>query len=131
MGGRVYAFFKTHRRALARLVAVGGAAVVALALAPHVPRKVDVEFELGPSHREIVEVRVAYVQDGEELQGVSFSFPDGAPGQVRHTVSLLPGDFEVHTELRRPTHGRTRGSVGKLHAPAEGLVRFRVEPHAP
>ncbi len=109
---------------------VVGAAVVALALFPHLPRKVDVAFELGPTHREIVEVRVAYRQDGEELHGVSFTFPDGAPGQVRHTVSLPPGEFEVHTELR-PNNGRTRGIVSKLHAPADGLVRFRLEPRTP
>ena len=130
MAGSIRRVFETHRRGLARLTAVVGAIVVALALFPHVPRKVDVEYELGPTHREIVEVRVTYLQDGEELQGVSFSFPDGAPGQVRHSLSLPPGEFEVHTHLR-PSHGRTRGSVGKLHAPAEGLVRIRLEPHAP
>jgi hypothetical protein len=88
-----------------------------------------VEFELGPTHQEIVEVRVAYVQDGEELHGVSFSFPHGAPGQVRHSVTLPPGDFEVHTELR-PTRGLTLASVRKLHAPVEGLVKIRLEPPA-
>ena len=123
--GPLRRLYETHRRTLARLIALLGAVVVALALMPHVPRKVDVEFELGPSHREIVEVRVAYVQDGEELHGVSFSFPDGAPGQVRHSVSLPPGDFEVHTELR-PSQGESRGSVDKLHAPADGTIRFRL-----
>jgi hypothetical protein len=109
------------------MTVVCGGVVVALALFPHVPRKVDVEFELGPTHQEIVEVRVAYVQDGEELKGVSFSFPQGAPGQLRHSVSLPPGDFEVHTELR-PSHGLSLASVRKLHAPAEGLVKIRLEP---
>ena len=102
---------------------------MALTLFPHVPRKVDVEFELGPSHREIVEVRVAYLRDGEELQGVSFSFPDGAPGRVRHSVSLPAGDFEVHTAVR-PNHGQSRESVGKLHAPSDGLVKISLEPTA-
>ena len=123
-------WFETHRRRLSRLIALIGVSVVGIALLPHVPRKVDVEFELGPSHREIVEVRVAYVQDGEELHGVSFNFPNGAPGSVRHSVSLPAGDFEVHTELR-PSHGQARGSVGKLHAPADGLVRFWLESRRP
>jgi hypothetical protein len=114
---------------LARVVAVCGGGVVVLVAFPHFPRKVDVEFELGPTHREIVEVRVAYLQDGEELKGVSFSFPEGAPGQLRHSVSLPPGDFEVRTELR-PSHGLSLASVRKLHAPTEGLVRIRLEPHA-
>src|SRR4051812_38344785 len=122
--------FAAHRPLLSRLTALLGVAVVALVLLPHVPRKVDVELELGPSHREIVEVRVAYVKDGEELHGVSFSFPDGAPGLVRHSVSLPPGDFEVHTELR-PSDGHSRGSVEKLHAPADGPVRIWLQPDAP
>jgi hypothetical protein len=128
--GRTRAWFEAHRRgSLARIVAVLGGVVVVLALSPHVPRKVDVEFELGPTHREIVEVRVVYLRDGEELKGVSFSFPQGAPGQLRHSVSLPPGDFEVRTELR-PSHGLSLASVRTLHAPTEGLVRIRLEPHA-
>jgi hypothetical protein len=122
--------FEAHRQRLARLTMLLGLIVVGLVLLPHVPRKVDVELELGRSHREIVEVRVTYVKDGEELHGVSFSFPHGAPGQVRHSVSLPPGDFEVHTELR-PSHGQSRGSVDKLHTPADGPVRIRLEPDAP
>src|SRR5688572_4679197 len=116
--GPLRTFLETHRRTLARGTAVVGAAVVAVVFFPHVPRKVDVELELGPSHREIVEVRVGYVQDGVELHGVSFSFPNGAPGEVRHSVSLPPGDFEVHTELR-PSQGEARGSVERLRSPAE------------
>ena len=127
--GAIRRLFEAQRERVARLVAVLGVAVLALVVMPHVPRKVDVEFELGPTHREIVEVRVAYVQDGEELKGVSFSFPEGAPGQLRHSVSLPPGDFEVHTELR-PSHGLSLASVRKLHAPTEGPVKIRLEPRA-
>ena len=122
--------FEAQRQRLSRLIGLLGVVVVGLVLLPHVPRKVDVEFELPPSHREIVEVRVAYVKDGEELHGVSFSFPDGAPGQVRHSVSLPPGDFEVHTELR-PSHGLALASVEKLHTPVDGLVRIWLKPDAP
>ncbi|HKP63173.1 MAG TPA: hypothetical protein VJV78_40830 [Polyangiales bacterium] len=128
--GPIRRLFEAHRQRLSRLIGLLGVVVVGLVLLPHVPRKVDVEFELPPSHREIVEVRVAYVKDGEELHGVSFSFPDGAPGQVRHSVSLPPGDFEVHTELR-PSHGLAHGSVEKLHTPADGLVRIWLKPDAP
>ena len=128
--GPIRRVFEAQRHRLSRLTLLLGVVVVGLVLLPHIPRTVDVEFELGPSHREIVEVRVAYVKDGEELHGVSFNFPDGAPGAVRHSVSLPPGDFEVHTELR-PSHGQSRGSVEKLHAPADGPVRIRLEPDAP
>jgi hypothetical protein len=128
--GPIRRVFEAQRHRLSRLTLLLGVVVVGLVLLPHIPRTVDVEFELGPSHREIVEVRVAYVKDGEELHGVSFTFPDGAPGAVRHSVSLPPGEFEVHTELR-PSHGQSRGSVEKLHAPADGPVRIRLEPDAP
>jgi hypothetical protein len=128
--GALRRLFEAHRKRLARLTAVAGAAVVALVLLPHVPQTVDVELELGPAHQDIVEVRVAYVQRGEELQGVSLSFPGGAPTRVHHSVRLPPGDFEVHTALR-PAQGSTRAVIGKFSAPADGPVLIRVEPPAP
>lgn len=128
--GALRRFFEAHRKRLARLTAVAGAAVVALLLLPHVPRTVEVELELGPRHRDIVEVRVAYVQSGEELQGVSLSFPGGAPTRVRHSVRLPSGDFEVQAAVRS-AQGAPRAVVGKFHAPADGPVLIRVEPRAP
>jgi hypothetical protein len=128
--GALRRLFEAHRKRLARLTAVAGAAVLALVLLPHVPRTVDIELELGPSHQSIVEVRVAYVQSGEELQGVSLAFPGGAPSRVHHSVRLPPGDFEVHTAVR-PAQGALRAAVGKFHAPADGPVLIRVEPPAP
>ncbi|HEY2733556.1 MAG TPA: hypothetical protein VGI70_06205, partial [Polyangiales bacterium] len=74
---------------------------------------------------DFVELRVAYVQAGEELHGVEFSFPNGAPVNVRHSVNLPEGDFEVRTELR-PLHGDWLASAARLHAPSAGPVRIRV-----
>ena len=67
---------------------------------PRVPLATDLEFVLGPGHSDIVELRVAYVQGGEEMYGASFPFPGGAPRSVRHRVSLPSGRFEVKLELR-------------------------------
>jgi hypothetical protein len=119
------AAISAHKRRLGRLTALGGVLVVGSVLLRGTPRPVEVEFDLGPEHREFVEVRVAYLQDGEELHGVAFSFPEGAPGSVRHSVKLPEGDFEVRTELR-PVRGSALASVGKLHAPSDGRVRIRV-----
>jgi hypothetical protein len=123
--GPIRRWFEAHRRRLSRLIAVAGAALVALVLQPHIPHTVDVEFDLGPAHQQFVELRVAYVRSGEELHGVMLTFPEGAPGTVHHSVSLPPGEFEVRTALR-PTRGARLASVGKLHAPADSPVRIRV-----
>lgn len=112
---------------MARLIGMGGVLLVASVLLRGAPRTVDVELELGPLHRQFVELRIAYVREGEgeELHGALFAFPNGAPGSLKHSVQLPAGDFEVHTELR-PEHGKILASVGRLHAPSEGLVVIRV-----
>lgn len=89
------------------------------------PSTVDVELVLGPLHSQFVEVRLAYVQRGEEVHGVAFSFPEGAPGNLHHSVELPAGEFEVHTELR-PEHGPVVASIGHLHAPSEGTVVIQI-----
>ncbi|HEX7481694.1 MAG TPA: hypothetical protein VF331_28065 [Polyangiales bacterium] len=122
--------FSQHRPGLARLVALGGVLAVGTVLAPRVPREVKVELVLGPTHHDFTEVRIAYLQEGEELHGVAFTFPAGAPERVRHTVSLPAGDFEVRAELRRP-NGGSQASVGHLHAPAAGTVRIPLAERTP
>jgi hypothetical protein len=123
------AILRPHRRRLARLLGLGGVLLVASLLLRGAPRKVDVEFDLGPAHREFVGIRVAYVQGGEELHGVAFSFPHGAPVTVEHSLKLPVGDFEVHTELL-PEHGPALASVGRLHSPSDGKVHIRVPTEA-
>jgi hypothetical protein len=114
-----------HKPRVARLLGFAGVLIVVSLLLRGAPRSVDVELELGPLHRQFVELRVAYVQEGQELHGALFSFPHGAPGSLKHSVQLPAGDFEVHTELR-PEHGKVLASVGRLHAPSDGLVVIRV-----
>jgi hypothetical protein len=121
----VRAIFHAHKQRLARLTALAGALVVGSLLLRGAPQEVEVQLDLGPAHHDFVEVRVAYVQAGEELHGVAFNFPDGAPGKVRHSVKLPSGDFEVHAELR-PLHGSSLAWVGRLHSPSDGPVQLRV-----
>jgi hypothetical protein len=121
---------KPHKQRIARLVGLAGVLLVANLLLHGTPRVVEVELMLGPEHRHFVEVRVAYVQAGEEYHGVAFSFPDGAPNQLHHSVKLPPGDFEVHTELR-PAHGATLASIGQLHSPSDDRVVIRVPTNQP
>jgi hypothetical protein len=117
--------FGTHKQRLARLTALAGLLFVATLLWRSAPQAVQVELDLGPTHQQYIELRVAYVQGGEELHGVAFSFPDGAPDRIRHAVQLPAGEFEVHTEVR-PLHGAWLASVEPLHAPTTGLVRIHV-----
>lgn len=119
------AILQAHKQRIARLIALSGILIVGSLLMRGVPRKVDVEFDIGPDHRNFVEIRVAYVQGGEELHGVKLSFPDGVPGSVQHSVQLPEGEFEVHTELR-PERGPAVASVGRLRAPSDGRVHIRV-----
>jgi hypothetical protein len=119
------AYLLAHKRRVARLIGLGGVLLVASVLLRSAPREVQVQLELGPSHREYVEVRVAYLQAGEELHGVAFSFPQGAPDRVNHRVRLPAGDFEVLTELL-PLHGAAYASVGRIHAPSDGVVKIAV-----
>jgi hypothetical protein len=99
--------------------------VVVVELWPSVPRDTDLEFQLGPGHGRIAELRIAYMQRGEELHGVSLRFDDGAPESVRHTVSLPSGDYELRCELR-DDRGTSRTLVRSLTTPVEGLVRIRL-----
>jgi len=114
-----------HKQRIARMVGLGGILLVASQLIRAAPREVEVELKLGQDHRRFVEVRVAYVQQGEELHGVTFRFPHGAPGLVHHSVQLPAGEFEVHTELRPPS-GRALASIGRLQAPSDGRVVIQV-----
>jgi hypothetical protein len=119
------AYLLAHKRRIARLIGLAGMLLVASVLLRSAPRDVQVQLDLGPSHQAYVEVRVAYLQAGEELHGVAFSFPNGAPDRVNHLVRLPAGDFEVRTELL-PLHGAALASVGRLHAPSDGVVRIPV-----
>jgi len=116
---------QTHRRQLGRWLGLAGTLLILSQLLRGAPRTVEVQLDLGPKHQRFTEVRVAYVQAGEELHAALFSFPNGAPGRLQHTVRLPAGDFEVHTELR-PSHGNVVGSVEPLHAPSDEPVQIRI-----
>lgn len=116
---------KPHKQRIARMIGLGGILVVASQLMRAAPRDVEVDLKLGPEHREFVEVRVAYILEGEAFHGVAFSFPEGAPKHVHHSVQLPAGEYEVHTTLR-PAHGPALASIGRLHAPSDGSVVIQV-----
>jgi hypothetical protein len=116
-----------HRRGLARILLVAGALVVVEQLAPLWPREAKLELDLGERHGEVTELRLAYLQGGEELKGVSLHYAGGAPSRVHHNVSLPSGEVELLCELRG------RGGASTVHSrslrvPAEGVLRVSAEP---
>jgi hypothetical protein len=128
---RSIAVFAVHRRRLARLVLASGIVFAALKLWPNWPREVEVEYELGTEHSEIVEFRVAYLQGSQALQGVRFNFPEGAPHAVHHRLTLPPGTFVLRCELRDRA-GTARLVTRRLQTPIDGAIRiFLDEPDAP
>ena len=116
-----------HRRGLARLLLVAGVLVTVKQLAPIWPRQAELELDLGARHREVTELRLSYLQDGQELKGVSLRYAGGAPSLVRHSVSLPSGEVELLCELHGPG-GATTTHSQPLHVPTEGVLRVAAEP---
>jgi len=123
---QVVSLLSRHRYTLARAVLVVGALVVGRELWPMIERETEVELELGPSHAEVVELRLTYLLEGEELHGVSFRFVGGAPARVKHRVSLPAGDLELHLVVQQ-RDGVSHVVTRRLHTPAEGRVRIRLD----
>ena len=114
-----------HRSVLARLTLGLGAVLVGATLAGALPRETSVELDLGADHREVVELRVQYLRDGEALSGGRFTFPDGGPPRVDQRVHAAPGALDVRVELRERS-GAAREVRRRFRVPAEGTVRLFV-----
>ena len=118
-------WFSEHRQRLARLLFAGGLLAVAFQLGPHLPRETEVEFELGAEHQQVVELRVGFEREGEEMHGIKLGFPSGAPATVRHSLNLPAGEYVVLCELRA-RGGASRQFTRRLVAPADGVVRIEL-----
>jgi len=94
------------------------------------PRDVDVDLLLGPDHGSVRELRVAYVQQGEEVQGVRLTYPAGAPARVRHRARLGPGQYELRVEISAG-EGARRLESRSLQVPTDGALRVDLAPAAP
>lgn len=129
MQKRLVALLSKHRRRLARVVFGLGLLAVASQLFTHVPRETELEFSLGDGHAQVVELRVAFERGGEEMHGVSFGFPEGAPSTVRHSLRLPSGEYLVRAELRA-RDGETRHYTRKVIAPADGVVQIPLSESA-
>lgn len=120
----------SRRRKLAPAVLLLGVVVIGTELWSQVPQETDVEYVLGAGHADVVELRVGYLLEGEELHGVSFRYPEGAPRVVRHEVSLPSGRYTVALEVRRRRGAGRRRVERSLQTPVDGVVRLKASPAA-
>ncbi len=113
---RLGQLLRRHRRRLATLVALVGVVLVGTKLSGAVPRDVAIEYRLG-EHRDVEEVRIAYVLNGEEVIGVRF---EGPGARLSHEVSLAPGRYRIEALVREA--GAQRVVRRALRVPAAGVV---------
>lgn len=121
----ILAWISGNRRRIARILFGVGLIAVAFQIGPHVPRDTAVEFALGADHSKVVELRIGFEREGEELHGLRLGFPAGAPATVRHTLSLPAGEYVLHCEVRE-RDGGSRTLVRRLSAPSDGVVHIEL-----
>ena len=118
----MYSFLKTHRHRIARVVAVLAFLVIGMHLVQHVPRDVEIRYDLGPAHEAVTTLHLSYQSDGGEVAGVRFEYRAGAPRVIRHTASLIPGRYDLVANLKR---GRATERLERsLRVPADGVIRI-------
>lgn len=123
-GWRAYDFVQRHRRRLAFGALVVFLSAVALEIVGAVPREVRLSYTF-PDHGQIIEARIEYSQEDESVREVRLSWPDGAPREIRDTVDLSPGDYDIFV-LLVDREGETRRLRGRVSAPADGVVRVML-----
>ena len=121
---RLGQLFLQYRQRAAPLVLLIGLIVVGGTVFDASPRETEIRYDLGPEHRDIESAHIAYLLDGDEVLGARFSFEEGAPEALRHTVELMPGRYEVKAELRGRAVARDLSRV--IEVPADGVVRVDV-----
>ena len=123
---RARSYVLTHRRRFAGLSLVVFLAAVLLEVGGAVPRDVEVALPMGAHHALIREARIEYTIEGESVRTVTHRFERGAPREMRDSLSLSPGDYEVSV-LLIDREGAARESAGRFTAPSEGVVRLALE----
>lgn len=119
--GRARGFVKKHRRRLQLLAIAVFVAAVGIELGSAYPREVHVALPIGP-HEGVAEARIEYLQDGESIKSVRIPVRSG---ELRDTIELSPGDYDVTVSLYEDDGG-VRQMSGHLTAPADGVVRLAL-----
>jgi hypothetical protein len=115
------------RRRLAPLFLVGGGVLAFDAGRDAVPESQHVVVRLPEARRsQIRRIQLSYARDGADVGGLTQSYPEGAPSELHHTISLARGQYELSISVTV-----AQGAVGvmerALDVPTEGSARFQVE----
>lgn len=119
---RTRAFVRKHRRRLQLLAIAVFVVAVGTELGGAYPREVHVALPIGP-HEGVSEARIEYRQGGEAMHTVRIPVRSG---ELRDTVELSPGDYDVTVSLFEED-GDMRQLSGRLTAPSDGVVRLALE----
>lgn len=125
-GGRVARFVRKHRTRLSQAALAVFLVAAGLELSSALPRSIEVSVPLGAAHAQVVEARVEYLHEGELVHSVTRRFSSEAPREVRNSLELSPGEYDVSV-LLVDRGGQTRSLHGSLSAPADGVVRLALE----
>jgi hypothetical protein len=112
-----------RRRRFAPLLLAVGLLTVGKLTYDEAPRDREVHFLL--PGRDVEHLRVTYTQDDEPYGGIERRFPNGAPRELVHTLSLSPGRYDLDIELTRA--GAITRLSRSLDAPQDGTLRVRLE----
>jgi hypothetical protein len=110
-------------RALARVLAVAGAAAVGAFLFRSWPREVTLVYDLGGRPAPAVEVEIR--RGGETLRFARIRLEPG-PGPVHHPVRLPDGDYEIVARIEWP--GGPVLVSRSFRVDGEGAVPLRLAP---
>jgi hypothetical protein len=111
-----------HRQRIARLLLVAAVCFGATRVWPAFPQKTDLRIDLGPQHREIMELHVDVTKDGVHVQSSEFRFPKGAPPIFQHEMSLPTGRYDV--QVRCQSEKGTTSVERALDLPSAEVVRL-------
>lgn len=123
---RLGRFVKKHRTRLSQAALAVFLVAVGLELSSALPRSVEVSVPLGARHAEVTEARIEYHYEGQMVHSVTRHFSSSAPREVRNSLELSPGEYDVSVWLV-DREGETQTLHGSLSAPADGVVRLALE----
>lgn len=115
-----------NRRAISRVVLLGAVLFLCMRLWPSIPHETNIMYDLGPEHKNIVELRIDYLYEGEAHCGTILHYPSGAPSLVRHRVQLPYGTYRIVIEARWRDRQR-KTFVRSLRVPANTVVRINAK----
>lgn len=91
--------FQFWKRRAAHLLLVGGLALAAVQVLDSMPHEQELLFEI-PADQTIRSLSATWSDaDGVQLGGLRLDYPEGRRHDIRHSVQLANGDYEIQIEV--------------------------------